>query len=188
MRGRALPAPIKSTKKGVLILECIDKPDPGSEGHFLSHMFNLMQVPSQYMEIRTKQQFLAMLGANPFGIVHITTHGSVDRRENFLGFWTPEGVVYPNDFAKSGLQGKTIVSTACRSGSAKFANPFVKQVLPKYYIAPRKSPYFHNAIFFAHWFYHSIFVLKRQPDTAVEKYRDGYKNPHDFMVLSRGHL
>jgi hypothetical protein len=173
----------KSSAKGVLILECLDNADPGSEGRFLSHMFNLMDVPSQYAEIRTKQQFIAMLGANPFDIVHITTHGHVPAAGKFLGFWTPKGTVRLADFQRDVLHEKMVISTACLSGIATFAKPFIKRVSAKYFIAPGKGPKFHNAIYFAHWFYHNIFVLKLSPPKAVKKYRDGYKNPHDFKIL-----
>lgn len=37
---------------GVLAQECIDRTEPDSEGRSLSHMFNLMAVTSQYVEIR----------------------------------------------------------------------------------------------------------------------------------------
>ena len=33
---------------GVLVLECIDKSDPDTEGDSYLHMFNLMDVKSQY--------------------------------------------------------------------------------------------------------------------------------------------
>lgn len=89
----------KSSANGVLILECLDEIDPGSEGRFLSHMFNLMEVPSQYAEIRTKEQFTAMLGANQFDVLHITTHGHVaTKNDKFIGFWTPKGTVRLTDF------------------------------------------------------------------------------------------
>ena len=173
----------KSSVTGILILECLNKTDPGSEGRFLSHMFNLMDVRSQYAEIRTKQQFIAMLGANPYDVVHITTHGYVPQKE-FGGFWTPKGTVRLTDFPPGILQGKTAISTACKSGMQKFSKEFIKLVSPDYYVAPEGSPKFHNAIYFAHWFYHNWFVLGRSPLEAVEKYRDGYKNPHDFIILT----
>lgn len=165
---------------GVLILESIDKNDPGSEGRFLSHMFNLMDVRSQYVEVRTKQQFIAMFDANPFNAV--TTHGYVT--PNFDGFWTPAGDrLRTEDFSEGSAKEKLIVSTACRSGFETFAQPFRKRVSAKYYIAPEGSPKFHNAIYFAHWFYHNVIVLKLAPCEAMKKYKEGYKNPHDFTLF-----
>jgi hypothetical protein len=176
----------KSSANGVLILECLDKADPGSEGRFLSHMFNLMDVESQYTEIRSKDQLIAMLGANPFDVIHITTHGHVATEQGeFIGFWTPKGTVRLHDFPRDVLQEKIIVSTACLSGITAFAKPFIRRVGAEYYIAPGKGPKFHNAIYFGHWFYHNFFVLNYSPRKAVEKYRDDYKNPHDFKIFSR---
>src|SRR4051794_18340386 len=108
--------------KGVLILECLDGTDPGSEGRFLSHMFDIMEVDSQYVEVRTRRQFLAMLNSTPFQNIHIATHGQVTGRgESFKGFWTPDGVVRLGDFLDRSLHGCLVLSTACKSGSAPFA-------------------------------------------------------------------
>lgn len=46
-------------RNGVLVLECLDHADPGSEGRFLSHMFDLMEVEHQYVEIRTRNQLIS---------------------------------------------------------------------------------------------------------------------------------
>jgi hypothetical protein len=166
---------------GVLVLECIDKTDPGSEGRFLSHMFNLMDVKSQYVEIRTKAQLLTMLETSPYKTIHITTHGALTK-EQFKGFWTPSGSVRLEAFPDDLLSDKTLVSTACKSGSKAFAEAFVEKTGARFYIAPTASPYFHNAIFFAHWLYHKVFILKVSVPRAVKDYRDGYKNPHDFAI------
>jgi hypothetical protein len=168
-----------SVPNGVLILECLDtkKGDPGSEGRFLVHMLNLMEVQNQYVEIRTKQQFSAMLGVNPFDVVHITTHGAL-KDQQFRGFWTPKGTVRLDDFDDGALDAKVVVATACGAGQLDFKNEFIKKVSCKYYIAPDGTPIFHNAIFFAHWFYHNLFVLKRSPPEIVTRYNDNYKNPH----------
>ena len=80
--------------------------------------------------------------------------------------------------------GHIVVSTACKSGAVAFARGLMKTLKPKIYIAPKKGPQFRNAIFFAHWFYHNIFVLKHQPATAIKNYRNRYKNPHDFVVFA----
>lgn len=171
--------------RGVLILECVDDADPGSEGHFLSHMFNIMEVPSQYLEIRNKQQFLAMSETSPYSMVHITTHGRVNSRETqFKGFWTPNDTVRLDDFPDDLLKGRTVVSTACLSGQKKFGKSFVERMSAKAYIAPSGSPSFRNAIYFAHWFYHNVLVLKLTPPRAIAKYNDGYKNPHGFAIFN----
>lgn len=99
---------------GVLVLECIDKTDPGSEGRFLSHMFNLMDVKSQYVEIRTKAQLLTMLETSPYKTIHIITHGALTK-EQFQGFRTPSGSVRLEAFPDDLLSDKTLVSTACKS-------------------------------------------------------------------------
>jgi len=146
-------------------------------------MFKLMDVPSQYMEIRTKEQFIAMLDASPFNTIHITTHGHIIRKtEEFAGFWTPGGTVGLGDFSPTILHNVLVVSTACKAGTPKFAKPFCQNACPKYYIAPKKKPSFHDAIYFAHWFYHNIFILKLSAMEAVKKYRKGYKNPHNFAI------
>lgn len=80
-------------------------------------MFNVMKVPSQYVEIRTKRQFIAMMETTPFRFIHITMHGHVTKDDNeFRGFWTPEGTVKLEDLSSQDLQGKIVVSTACLSG------------------------------------------------------------------------
>lgn len=174
----------RKNAKGVLILECLDDADPGSEGRFLSHMFNIMEIPSQYLEVRTKQQFVAVLGTNPFDVVHITTHGGVNRGEDeFKGFWTPKGVVRFDDLREDVLNGRMVVSTACLSGQKEFAKRFKARVSAECYVAPKGSPSFRNAIYFAHWFYHNVLVLKLTPQRAIKKYDDGYKNPHDFVIF-----
>lgn len=150
-------------------------------------MFNIMEIQSQYIEVRTKEQFVGMIGVNPFNVVHITTHGHVAETkgtEKFVGFWTPDGTVALQDLAKPALRGKTVVSTACMSGTTTFARSLVKQTSVRCYIAPKESPRFHNSIYFAHWFYHNIFILKLSPLEAVKKYNGGYKNPHDFTILT----
>ena len=73
-------------ERGVLVLECRDAGDPGSEGLFLSNMFDLMGVAHQYVEVRTKLQLLALLRTSPYELIHIATHGSVSKGSGrFLG-------------------------------------------------------------------------------------------------------
>lgn len=170
---------------GVLILECIDRPDPGSEGRFLSHMFDLMEVLSQYIEVRIPQQLLALIKSSPFDVIHITTHGFLKTKGAFRGWWTPGGIVGINKLedVKGALSGKLLVSTACRSGDDRFSES-VRQVLGcKYYIAPKGRPKFHNAIFFAHVFYHKLFVLSKSVTESYNSYVHVYKNPHDFYLF-----
>ncbi len=175
--------------EGVLILECLDESDPGSEGMFLSHMFNLMEVSHQYVEVRTKYQLLSLLMKPPYTMVHITTHGSVrghGRKENFRGLWAKDGNIRKTDLAKleRKLDGFTVVSTACLSGDQSFAEDFVQVTDCDHYIAPLGSPTFKDAIFFAHIFYHKCFVLGRPVAKIMREYDSRYKNPHNFHVVS----
>jgi len=174
--------------RGVLILECQDKGDPGSEGRFLAHMFDLMEIPNQYIEVRTKEQFLGLLESAPYEFVRITTHGTVHgTEEEFEGFWTPSGTVRVEDLEslKGCLTGRHIISTACCSGSLPFSRSLLKHSKCRCYIAPEGSPKFHNAILFSHVFYHKYYVLKRPYKVAFQEYSKRYKNPHDFR-LTRG--
>lgn len=172
---------------GVLILECLSKSDPGSEGRFLSHMFDLMQVKSQYVEVRTHEQLFAMIQSCPFEYIHITTHGSVSEEEKFRGWWTPNGTAKKSRI--SALEGKVsckaIISTACLSGTKGFGEYVVNKLGSKYYVGPNGSPKFHNSVFFAHIFYHKIFILGSGVKKAVASYRTSYKNPHKFTVYVR---
>ena len=177
-----------SRKDGVLILECLDKSDPGSEGHFLAHMFDLMNVESQYVEVRTKYQLLALLKKPPYKVIHITTHGSVrgnGQEENFCGLWTKEGTISHKQIKEldGQLKGCTIVSTACLSGEPKFSETF-KGSGCAHYIAPTGRPRFYNSIFFAHIFYHKYFILKKEVKDILLEYKDHYKNPHEFSSIS----
>lgn len=174
---------------GVLILECLDKRDPGSEGLFLSHMFDLMKVENQYVDVRTKEQFLNLLTSSPYKFIHITTHGSVingKKGERFCGLWFLDGDVKRNDltFLEGKLRGNIIVSTACLSGGKNFSREFLKVTGCKYYIAPSGEPSFHNSIFFSHIFYHKHFILKRKVADILVQYDKRFKNPHEFAAVS----
>ena len=116
---------------GVLIIECLDDGDPGSEGRFLAHMFKLMEVPHQYVEIHTRAQFLAMLATNPYYIAHIATHGYIPDKK-FDGFWTPDNIVGLQDLDADTLKGRSVVSTACCSGAAHFRRKFIDRVACNY--------------------------------------------------------
>lgn len=175
-------------KRGVLIIECVDRKDPGSEGMCLAHMLDLMRVERQYVEVRTKKQLMGLLRTSPYRVVHITTHGAVEERarsERFVGLVAGDGEVESSDLDK--LQGKlkgcTIVTTACRSGDKKFVDA-IKRTGCSYYIAPRGSPWPRNAIFFAHIFYHKLFVLKKSVRDILAEYDGRYRNPHEFVVVA----
>jgi len=173
-------------KKGVLILECLSESDPGSEGKFLSHLFSLMNVPHQYIEVHTRYQMLALLKKSPYKIIHITTHGSVNDEDKFLGFWTKDGTITKEllDPLNGKLDGHTIVSTACMSADKTFREEFISNTLCDFFIAPTGSPKFHNSVFFSHIFYQKHFILHKDVETILTEYNEQYKNPHDFSLLS----
>jgi hypothetical protein len=52
----------------------------------------------------------------------------------------------------------------------------------KYYVAPKKSPRFDNAIFFAH----KLFVNGKDVSDIVAEYDERYRNPHGFAAVSFG--
>lgn len=176
----------RNAENGVLILECIDRSDPGSEGRFLSHMFDLMEVKSQYVEIRTPEQLLSLMGFSPYKYIHVTTHGFISE-EKFIGWWTSKGIVHKTDL--KALEGKftdkIIVSTACKSGRKIFCKYIVDKLGCKYCIAPKKSPRHCNSIFFAHVFYHKVFVLHQDVENSYNAYDSRYKNPHWFTIYKR---
>ena len=171
---------------GVLILECIEQSDPGSEGRFLSHMFNLMEVKSQYVEVHTPAQILSLIDCSPYKYIHITTHGVISNKK-FVGWWTPKGTVSKEDLMvlEGKLTDKIIISTACKSGKKAFCNYIVHKLRCKYYVAPKRSPRFRNSIFFAHIFYHKLFVLKQSVEDSYNAYNKKYKNPHCFTIYKR---
>ena len=70
-------------------------------------MFDLMKVENQYVDVRTKEQFLNLLTSSPYKFIHITTHGSVingKKGERFCGLWFLDGDVKRNDLTF--LEGK----------------------------------------------------------------------------------
>lgn len=175
-------------EKGVLILECIDKSDPGSEGRFLSHMFDIMDVSSQYVEIRTPDQFISLMACAPYEFIHITTHGCVSKpSEKFVGWWTPNGKVNQKNLGPlvGKLDSMVVVSTACKSATDEFGRYVVDVLGSRYYVAPTKSPRFYNAILFAHVFYHKYFVLDHSVEKGYKAYDQNYKNPHGFEIYRR---
>jgi hypothetical protein len=172
-------------KRGVYILECIDKHDPGSEGLFLAHMFRLMSVPHQHLEVQTKDQFLALLPRSPYELIHIATHGYVDRSNGsnrFAGLWFRDGHVTVSDLDGLGnaLRGQSVILTACLSGDRAVAKALITKGACRYVVAPQGAPYFHNAIFFAHLFYHHYFINERSVAEILVRYDKRYRNPHQF--------
>jgi len=175
-------------KRGVFILECRDQKDPGSEGRFLAHMFRLMAVPHQHIDVQTKEQFMAMLSRSPYELIHIATHGSVakgPKGERFVGLWFPDGTV---DVAalqnlKGVLRDHSVIITACLSGQREFAKALITKGYCKYVVAPTGSPKFHNSIFFSHILYHQYFILRRSLSEILKRYDSKYKNPHQFAAI-----
>ena len=183
-------------RNGVLILECLDKADPGSEGQFLLHMFHLMHVNVQYVETRTKRQLLSLMDRPPFRLLHITTHGSIDQsgsghKPSFCGLWSPTQDIAASDLAqlKGKLRGRSVITTACMSGTPNFAKRFVRETGCEYYVAPRKSPTYATAIYFSHLLYHKYFRFSdrygRDIPKIVADFDERHKNVADFRVLAR---
>jgi hypothetical protein len=183
--------PSRPAKPSVLIIECRDKDDdPGSEGRFIKHMLDLMDIDSDYQPARTKARFMELLSSVPSDtdVVHIATHGSTSRRkpQKFIGFWTPDKRhVTMKDIAAANIDlvGKTVISTACLSGQKIPREAFKEATGCKHYIAPIKGPYFYNASLMCHIFYHKHLALGRSVKTAFREYEERYKNPHIFCLL-----
>lgn len=171
---------------GVLILECLGSSDPGSEGRFLSHMLNIMEVENQYVNVRTKNQMIALLKLSPYKYIHITTHGVVSEMEKFLGFWTNEGIISEKllDKFNHELDGCTIISTACLSANPEYRDMFIASTLCDYYIAPVGKPSYPDSIFFSHVFYHKLFIIRKKVEDILSSYNKHYKNPHKFCLFS----
>jgi hypothetical protein len=178
----------------VLIIECQDNDeDPGSEGRFVKHLLNLMEVASHYRRARTKGQFLELLSAVPAetSVVHIATHGRFresrkGQRPRFVGFWTPDGddvTIKDIEDARISLAGKLVLSTACYSGQKKPREAFKRTTGCKHYIAPIRGPRFYNAALMSHIFYHKHLQLDRSVKRAFREYEERYRNPHVFCLL-----
>jgi hypothetical protein len=183
-----------AVKHSVLIIECADKgEDPGSEGRFIKHMLDLMDIENDYQPVRTKTQFMELLSSVPVDtdVVHIATHGKIRKTpkgkpDQFMGFWTPdEQHVTVKEIAEAGiaLAGKTVVSTACLSGKKAPREAFKTTTACKHYIAPIRDPSFYNAALMCHIFYHKHLALGRSVKRAFSEYEDRYRNPHVFCLL-----
>jgi hypothetical protein len=74
--------------KSVLIVECLDKEDPGSEGNFLRHMFDLMEVKPTLVAVDSIQDLLQRIAKSKDHVVHVSTHGALrdDDDERFIGW------------------------------------------------------------------------------------------------------
>jgi len=168
-------------KQGVLILECLNKSDPGSEGRCLSHMFNLMKIPNQYLEIQTLYQFISLMKRSPYEIIHITTHGIKDNGQ-FVGFWTKNGILTKKklSYLKNKLKGYSVVTTACSSGDSDFRESFEDVTSCKYFVATNKDVRFYNSIFFCNIFYYYLFIRKKDIPKILDFYNTKFKNPHEY--------
>lgn len=187
-RLSGLVSPI-GMKKGVLILECLGAGDPGSEGQFVLHMLNLMGVPVQYITVRTKKELIRGLKSHRhYPIIHVATHGTFGSRseKQFAGLWTTADTLKHADLISLNgrLKGCAVVSTACGSGTKEFRRVFVNTTQCSHYIAPKRSPTFATAIFFAHIFYHKHLILKRSIQKSYDEYADHYKNVSEFTIES----
>ncbi|AZC33213.1 MULTISPECIES: hypothetical protein [Pseudomonas] len=171
--------------KGVCIIECVCEDDPGSEGKVLKEIFNLMQVKSKLIRVKSIKQLLKALTQTEMTHVHIATHGAVTKKKRFAGWWTHDGEGSHAKLRESSisLKGTTIVSTACQSGSQPFARLLTKELGCKNYIAPTGSPSFYNAALFAHIYYHKLFKTKKSVQKAFDSYAGRYRNPHGFTLF-----
>jgi hypothetical protein len=174
-------------KHGVLIIECLDENDPGSEGRVLEEVLKLMQVESKLVRVTSIKQLLAAIAKTGFKHVHISTHGAITDAKKFRGLWTPNGEGTKRTVEKCGIKvGCTsIVSTACRSGSKGLAKYVTEKWGVDFYIAPTGSLHFHNATLFSHIYYHKLFRIKGTVFKAFASYAENYKNPHGFVLYRR---
>lgn len=172
-------------KNGVHIIECLDGDDPGSEGRCLRHVFNLMEVPSKYEHVHSIKELVDAMKRSKYRYIHISTHGTVDKSDKFIGWWTRAG--HGNRPALAALKGRlkcrAVISTACKSGVESLGRFLVDVAGSKYFIAPGGSPRFHNAILFSHIFYHKLFFTRKGVHRAFKSYAKQYKNPHKFSLF-----
>jgi len=171
-------------RRGVEIIECLDKDDPGSEGRCLKHIFNLMEIESNYSHVGSIDELLRAITESKFQYIHISAHGATDSEDQFRGWWTPKGIGSRANVAQ--IHGKVkataIISTACKSGSMSFGRYVVDELGCKYFIGPTGCPKFYNASLFAHIFYHKLFKIKRRIPDAFKSYAKIYTNPHGFKL------
>ncbi len=177
-------------RHGILILECIDAADPGSEGRLLRELFRLMEVEVQLQRIKSIKELLQGIDTCRFQHVHVSTHGVLTPSVNFCGWWTSSdtGSRRVLDQYAVDASGITLVSTACHSGSRGFSQYVLERWGCKNYIAPRKSPTFHAAAFFSHIYYHKLFRKKLTVKSALSSYNKKYKNPFAFTHYTNNEI
>lgn len=173
-------------KAGVRIIECMDGDDPGSEGRLLHEVFKLMGVSSELVQAGSIKELIALVRESKYKYVHISTHGVVEENA-FKGWWSSDGIGKKKAFAssKNAFNSKCLISTACMSGSEGFGKHVVGFLGAKYYIAPKGSPYWHNAALFSHIFYFKLFRTKGAVRKAFNSYAQSYKNPHEFKLFQQ---
>jgi hypothetical protein len=174
--------------RGVQIIECQDPDDPGSEGRLLQEVFKLMDVRSELVRVASIEQLIASVAESKYKFVHVSTHGVVGDEKRFKGWWTAGGRGSKKAFEEfeKTFTSKCIVSTACMSGAESFGKHVVGFLGAKYYIAPKGSPYWHNAALFSHIFYFKLFRTKGTVEKAFSSYAQSYKNPHAFKLFRNG--
>lgn len=172
--------------RGVCIVECLDKDDPGSEGRALKEIFNLMEVDSELVRVKSIFELFEAIAETAFPHVHVSTHGVTTDADKFGGWWTHRGRGSKSVIQEIDLEFSctSIVSTACKSGSREFAE-YVLQLGSRFYIAPTGKPTFYNAALFSHIYYHKLFKTKKSVRKAFSSYEDGYKNPHGFRIFPK---
>ena len=74
-------------QRGVEIIECLDKDDPGSEGRCLKHIFNLMEIKSNYshVDVGSIEDLLCAIAKSKFQYIHISAHGPTSTEDRFRG-------------------------------------------------------------------------------------------------------
>ncbi|WP_442776173.1 hypothetical protein [Sphaerotilus montanus] len=174
-------------KHGVCIVECFDKSDPGSEGRVLKEIFNLMQIESVLVRVKSIENLFEQIAESEMKYVHVSTHGAETDSRTFGGWWTHKGTgtrkwVQQQDID---LSCTAIVSTACRSGTTSFGKYLVDTMGCKYYIGPTGCPNFYNAALFSHLYYHKLFKTRRTVQAAFYSYEASYKNPHGFKMFRK---
>lgn len=72
-------------QRGVKIIECLDKDDPGSEGRCLKHIFNLMEIKSSYSHVGSIDELLHAIAESKYQYIHISAHGDIGAGNKFKG-------------------------------------------------------------------------------------------------------
>jgi hypothetical protein len=172
---------------GVRIIECRDPDDPGSEGRLLNEVFNLMEVPSELVLVTSIHDLLECVAKSKYKYIHIATHGVIDENNRFKGWWGVKGTGNKKALSqfKQTFTSKCIVSTACMSGTERFGNLVTDFLGARCYVAPKRSPSWHNAALFSHIFYFKLFRTEGTIKKSFSSYAKAYKNPHEFKLFCR---